>query len=129
MPTSKHLARSPPQIPYLPQPQKAQLLITKIYHNRCRLSTVKEKGGEGRSFERLLNNINIKSCRKMKSFYRSFLYCFKTSFNFYSTQLRKSCVLGFCGFPNTSSGVPSSIIYPLSINRTLSATSRAKPIS
>ena len=42
---------------------------------------------------------------------------------------KKSCVLGFCGFEKICSGVPSSRITPSSINSTLSATSRAKPIS
>ena len=42
---------------------------------------------------------------------------------------KKSIVLGFLGFENISSGVPCSTIFPLSINKILSPTSLANPIS
>ena len=46
-----------------------------------------------------------------------------------SIEFRNACVLGFCGFPKTSSGVPSSCILPSAMKMTLSATSRANAIS
>ena len=48
---------------------------------------------------------------------------------FYSTFCKNSTARGFLVWLNTSSGVPSSIMTPSSMNMTLSATSRAKPIS
>ena len=39
-------------------------------------------------------------------------------------EFRNACVLGFCGFPKTCSGLPSSCILPSAIKMTQSATSR-----
>ena len=55
---------------------------------------------------------------------RIFFYYYTRSMEF-----RNACVLGFCGFPNTCSGVPSSWILPSAMKMTLSATSRANAIS
>jgi hypothetical protein len=47
----------------------------------------------------------------------------------YKTLLKKFIVLSFLGVSNISFGVPCSTTMPSSINKTLSATSLAKPIS
>jgi len=47
----------------------------------------------------------------------------------YRTLLKKAFVTSCCGFCNSSAGVPCSIMAPSCMNRILSLTSRAKPIS
>ena len=48
---------------------------------------------------------------------------------YYNTFAKKFFVRSCCGLPNNSCGVPCSRTFPPSMNSTLSATSRAKPIS
>lgn len=60
----------------------------------------------------------------------SYLYHYiLVSFRDYSIFDKNSLNLAFFGFPKTSSGVPSSAIFPLSIKIILEATSFANPIS
>ena len=81
-----------------------------------------------RAMHAIHETIGFNSC-VYTQFMPQAIHCAEASHQRYSMLCKNCLVLGFCGLVKISSGVESSAIFPSYINTTLSATSRAKPIS